>query len=81
MLIFAIKDVKVGFMSPFIRQNKELAIRDFKDALGDSNPNNILKSHPEDFELWKIGTYNLETGIIVSELEHLFSALPGGIDA
>lgn len=75
MLLFAIKDVKVGFKSPFVRQNKELAIRDFKNAVADKNPNNYLSLNPEDFELWYIGSYDETTGIIKSELEPLCSSL------
>lgn len=81
MLVFAIKDVKVGFMSPFIRQNKELAIRDFKDALVSPSENNLFRLHPEDYELWQIGEFNQESGILTSKIEHLFSAIVGDSNA
>lgn len=75
MKIYSVKDVKVGFMSPFIRSNDSLAIRDFKDAISDDHPTNALHKHPEDYELWCLGEFLQDSGVIKSEPKFLFSAL------
>lgn len=63
-LVFALKDVKVEFMSPFVKQNQAQAIRDFAQAVRDKEPN-ILNKTPEDIELWSLGEYDSVTGLIL----------------
>lgn len=74
MFIYAIKDVKVGFMSPVIRDNDELMKRDFFNVFRDKTPNQF-NMNPEDFELYRLGEYDQKTGAIVSNVEFLASAL------
>lgn len=40
------------------------SIRAFGDECKRKEPNNILAQHPEDFELWIVGEYDDNTGII-----------------
>lgn len=68
MKLYAVKDVKVGFMSPIMRKNDELAKRDFLNQARSSEPN-MLNTNPEDYELWRIADYNEDTGIVTSNLE------------
>jgi len=63
-LLFAIFDVKMRlFMSPYCGRNVDSALRQFSDMC--NNPNNQLARHPEDFELYEVGTFDDATGIIV----------------
>jgi len=61
--IYCIKDTKSGFMNPFYLQNDEIAIRSFKKASNDTQPN-AVNDFPEDKELWYLGTFDERTGLI-----------------
>lgn len=61
--IYCIKDTKAGYMSPFYLQNDEIAIRSFKKAANDVQPN-AVNDFPEDKELWFLGTFDERTGKI-----------------
>lgn len=74
MKLYAIKDVKVGFMSPVMRDNDELIKRDFINVFRDEKPNQF-NMNPEDFELYKIAEYDLKTGAITPCLEFICNAL------
>lgn len=67
--IFALKDKKVGFMNPFVQLNDEVAERTVK--VGAMSDDAMTHNCPEDFELWKLGTYNSETGEIYAEPEFI----------
>lgn len=58
--VYAIRDVKTGFMSPTFEINDAVAMRNFEHAV--QNSDSILFSHCKDFDLYKIGTYDSETG-------------------
>ena len=66
--IFALKDTKSFFQPPFVDVNEALAVRHVKNALDSANE---FSKNPADFELWKLGEYDNETGIITSKLEHV----------
>lgn len=62
MNFYAVKDLMTErYMNPSLMEKDEVAIRQFK-----SNINNIplWKDNPQDFDLWKLGNYNDETGEI-----------------
>ena len=69
MILYAIKDVKAGYQSPQEFVNDEVAIRAFKMATSD--PRTMLGQVPADFELWKIGEFDLQTGELKSDLQFL----------
>lgn len=61
--IFAVLDVKLGaFAQPFFAQNSAFAQRMFFDAARD--PNTMLGKHPQDFFLYRLGTFDEESGYI-----------------
>lgn len=70
MEIFAIKDKKVRFMSLFTQANEEIAKRNFKNTVNQTE----MKLDPADYELWKLGTYNDLTGSIEPETKYIISA-------
>lgn len=62
--IYCIKDTKVAFKSPFYTHNDSVAERMFKNAVNDKEHQSELSINPEDHELWYLGTFDDETGII-----------------
>lgn len=55
--LYAVQDTMIGFGTPFIKINEEVAKRDYK---------NFLQAEPnrKDMRLFKLGEYDDETGII-----------------
>lgn len=62
--IYAIKDAKTSFMPANVDYNDASAIRNFEHAV--RQPDSLLRSHSADYALWKLGTYDNETGSIVA---------------
>lgn len=60
--IFAMKDRKVGFLTPMVDQNVPSAVRNFKFAI--SRPDSVMKIQPDDFSLYQIGDYDTDCGVI-----------------
>ena len=74
MKLYALKDVKSGFMSIMLFKNDELAKRAYQNMLKDTQPN-LVTMNPEDFELWCLGDYDQDSGIIQSEVRFVANAL------
>lgn len=65
--LYAIRDtVSNEFAIPFTQVNKSVAIRSFREACKNVPE---IKDHAEDMELFYIGNFDSETGIINSEPE------------
>lgn len=60
--IYAIRDAKTSFMSLTVEYSDEAAKRNFSHAV--RNAESLMNSHPNDFDLYKLGEYNSETGEI-----------------
>ena len=61
---FAIHDsVAQAFNTPFFMHNAGIAVRVFQDNVNSDDENNISK-HPEQFVLFELGEYDDSTGII-----------------
>lgn len=60
--IYVIRDVHTGFMTPMVDQNDASALRNFEHAV--MNTESLYHSHPKDYSLYKIGTYDTETAAI-----------------
>lgn len=58
----AIKDTKTGFLQPTCDINQETAVRNFAQAV--NRKDTIMGFSPSDFELYKVGEYDTESGII-----------------
>lgn len=73
MKLYAFKDVKIGFMEPFLQHNDETAIRVFKITLDDEDPTNqhLMRKYKHDIELWKLGEYDETTGDIIPDKQYL----------
>lgn len=76
--IVAVKDLAIqAFMQPTTVRAPGQAMRGFGDEINRKDAQNELQRHPEDYELWKIGTFDDETG----EINHAPELLLRGKDA
>jgi hypothetical protein len=55
-----------AYIQPFYMHNNGLAIRAFQDNVNDNSGNNNINKHPNQFDLYKLGTYDDKTGVIES---------------
>lgn len=63
MSFYAVRDLMTErFMAPALASSDQEAIRQFKSNI---NHINLWKDNPQDFDLWKLGTYDDETGEIM----------------
>lgn len=60
--MYSIRDSKTGFMAPIAENNDAVATRNFSNAVG--QPNSVLGSHPGDFDLYKVGLFDSDSGIM-----------------
>lgn len=60
--LYAIRDVKTGFMSPVLEPNSDSAVRNFVHSIGVSD--GILHSFAHDFSLHQLGTFDSDSGLI-----------------
>lgn len=70
--LYAVKDNKEGFVEVFLQANDGVAIRNFAEA--PKNQQTMIGKHPEDFELWKLGNIDSETGALTDDLRKLANA-------
>lgn len=62
--LYCVKDVVSNrFFPPFAQSSDALAERNFKEYLMFDE---TAKHHPEDMQLWRVGTFNNTTGEITS---------------
>lgn len=71
MEMYAFKDVLIGFMEPFLQQNRAVAIRSFRQTMLREDAG--IARYQKDIELWKLGTFNEETGEITPSLEYIMA--------
>lgn len=60
--IYSINDHKAGFIGLNLDQNDQTASRNFAHAVMQTGT--LYNTHAEDYELFKIGTFDTETGTI-----------------
>lgn len=67
--VYAVKDIKAEEFGQLIQNEKgEGAMcREFNDAIK-NDKSGVMKEHPEDFELWKVGNFNKKTGEYTEDL-------------
>lgn len=72
--IYSIRDRKTGFYPPTCDQNDASAVRNFEYAV---NKEGLINYSPQDFDLYKIGYFDVESGHIeiVSPIEMLTTAI------
>lgn len=68
--VYCIKDVKVGFMNPFVQPNDAIAVREFGNLVNSPGTSTVSVNY-EDMELYRLGSYCQDTGVISSCVEYL----------
>lgn len=72
MEIFAIKDDKTGSYSrPTYAVNQGACIRDMKILVNGDDQGNLISQYPEDFNLYRLGSFDQETGVITPKVEFI----------
>ena len=62
-IIVAVRDRQLNaYMRPFTAQTRGQAIRSFRDEVNRQGSEH--NTHPEDYELYQLGTFDEETGVI-----------------
>lgn len=65
--LFAVKDVKSGrFAAPFLADNIQVAKRNVAWAMKDQTT--AFFNFPEDYQLYKLGSFDEQTGELVSDV-------------
>lgn len=82
--VYSIFDVKAKvFGSPFYAQCDEIAIRNCAAAVRDDGQNSMLSKFPEDFTLYRIGSFDDDRGVLspagTNEVVVLLVTLKGGV--
>lgn len=62
--MYSIRDLKTTFQSPMLAMNDSDAIRSFDSLVRFEAP---YKHHPQDFQLFRVGEFDLESGLILPE--------------
>lgn len=70
--VYSIKDLKTGFLPPTVEMNDQSAIRNFEHAC--SNTQSLFFTHPGDYQFWRLGTYDTDTGELTSDPVFLIDA-------
>lgn len=64
LYVFSTRDRAADvFSQPFFSPTKGTAIRSFSDEINRVDVNNMLNKHPDDFDLYYLGTYDDNTGL------------------
>lgn len=68
LIMLAMKDTKVGiYLQPFAAVRVSSAVRDIGDLVKDPQGSLPWQRHPEDFDLYQVGTFDDDTGEIEKE--------------
>ena len=70
MRLYAIKDVKVGYWKPFVQHNDSTAHREFANMVN-SKTDSFVTDNFQDLELWSLGSYDENTGVIESDVNFI----------
>lgn len=63
--LYSIRDVRTGFLNITTEMNDQSAIRNFDHASRDER--SLFYSHGADYSLYKLGSFDTDTGEIVLE--------------
>lgn len=78
MLAFAIRDKKAEcFMQPWFALTKGAAIRSFTDTVNNPGGENMIAKHPEDFDLFIVGSFSDLDGTMSSGAEGTVRLITG----
>ena len=63
--LYAMRDLKSDFKVPTYAVNDVVAARNFESAVEQSN--DVLFTHRNDFQLYRVGSYDTDRGLIIPE--------------
>lgn len=73
--LYAIKDCKMGkFNNPFTAENNDVAKRMLATTMLNKSIENGIYQFAEDYQLFKIGAYDNDTGELKTEVEFVANA-------
>lgn len=73
---YAIRDnLSEMYMTPVLFQNENVALRWFSGVVNQKDQNEVIYNNPADFELWKLGIYDNNTGDLIPMLEKIATGL------
>lgn len=72
--LYAVKDTMIGFSQPFFAHSRPVAIRQFVGSVRATTPN-VANTFPENKELYFLGTMDLNTGVVNSNVEFVARAI------
>lgn len=72
--LYSIKDSKVGYGQPFISHSDATAIRELHSAVNSPRGTTMIAECPEDFSLYALGSFNTDTGELISKCEFICNA-------
>lgn len=64
--VYAIRDVYTGFLTPTVDQSDPVAVRNFAHAV--LNGNSLMLSHPQDYDFYRIGEYDTDSGMLTPQI-------------
>lgn len=68
LLIYAVRDRATDqFGNPMFLVSSGQAIRSFTDEINRAEANNMMYTHPDDFDLYALGEYDTEVGEFKTE--------------
>lgn len=75
--LYAIRDKKAGtYNAPCVFDNDAVAIRAFGDVVLKSD-GNLIASHPSDFQIVALGSFDRESGALVQSVEDIIVLADG----
>lgn len=64
--IYAMRDHKSGFLTPTLDSDDKIAIRNFQLAFKAARNDSLFANFPEDYSLYRLGSYDTDSGEITS---------------
>lgn len=76
MKIYSVRDKKAAeFGQPMAMPTDAHAVRSFTQEVNRADTANMLNQYPEDFAIYRVGTFDQDTGDITPETTMLLEAL------
>lgn len=72
LIVVSVKDSAVGvFSRPFFVPTVGLAVRSFTDEVNRAAEDNQVYRHPDDYVLFRLGSFDEETGIFENDVQSI----------
>lgn len=78
LAVYSIKDSKSGYFQPTFELNDAIAMRNFEHAC--QNTQSLFFTHPADYSLYRIGTFNTDSGLLTKCDPEFICDATGGVN-